>query len=455
MAKNKSVYSIQEVVIILPTQEDDDTLVDVRANVLEINFFENLAKPYVDARIAILDDFGLKNTLNLQGTERIRITIGGQDEAESPIIQKTFFIGKISDTKRLNERSEVISMDLVEEHVFVNAIKQISRSFSTTIEDVITDLCENELGKSVVPYLFNKTAQGVRKIIVPYLSPLEAVQWIKTRATSRTGAPIYLYGDLYSNNLYLSDLDSLLSEQESLNLDLPYRYSTAGGSADDKDESLRPYYEIISYREMDAENTLMLYEEGVIGSSYTNLDVGTGVAVESHLSVRDILDEFYTNELISVNTAQSIFDPSLVIDGRLSDEYNSLHINQITSSNTYNQYPSIHEETIVLDENGDIIESRLKVKNKIIRMMMKRNQIDIGVNGKLFFEGKIPVGAKLRVLFLNPDVSDNKKDPSQQLDRRKSGDYLILATNHKLVQENHNVVLRLTKLGELPRDFTL
>ena len=455
MSKNKSVYSIKEVVIILPNQDENDTLLDIRANVLEINFFENIAKPYVDARIAIIDDFGLKNTLNIQGTERIRITIGGEDESNAPIVQKTFFIGKISDTKRLNERSEVVSMDLIEEHVFVNAIKQISRSFSTTIEDIITDLCENELGKSVVPYRFNKTAQGVRKVIVPYLSPLEAIQWIKTRATSKTGAPVYLYGDLYSNNLYLSDLDSLLSEQEALNLDLPYRYTSAGGSADDKEESLRPYYEIISYREIDAEDTLLLYEEGVIGSSYTNLDAGTGVSVESHLSVRDILDEFYTNELISVNTAQTIFDPSLVIDGRLSDEYNSLHINQITSSNTYNQYQSIHDEAVVLTENGDITESRLKVKNKIIRMMLKRNQIDIGVSGRFFFEGKVPVGAKIRVLFLNPDVSDNKKEPSQQLDKRKSGDYLILATNHKLVQEKHNVVLRLTKLGELPRDFTL
>ena len=455
MAKNNSSYSIIEAVVILPTQKENDTLLDVRANLLEINFFENIAKPYVDARIALLDDFGFKNNLGIQGTERIRITIGSNETPEDPIIQKTFFISKINESKRLNERSEILSIDLVEEHVFVNGIKQISRSFATTIEDAIKDLCQNQLGKTVVEYLFNSTAQGVRKFIIPYLSPLEAIQWIKTRATSKTGAPVYLYGDLYSNNLYLSDLDSLLSEQEPLNLDIPYRYSSSASSADDSKESLRPYYEIISYREIEADNTLTLYEEGAIGSSYTNFDAGTGVPLESHMTVRDILDEFYTNELISVNTAQTIFDPSLVVDGRLSDEFNSLHVNQVTSSNTYNQFLSIHDEAVVLDENGDITESRLKVKNKIIRMMLKRNQIDIGINGKLFFEAKIPVGAKIRVLFLNPDVNKNKKDPSQQLDRRKSGDYLILATNHKLVQENHTTVLRLTKLGELPRDFAL
>ena len=181
MAKNKSSYSIIEAVVILPTQEDNDTLLDVRANILEVNFFENIAKPYVDARIALLDDFGFKNNLGIQGTERIRITIGSNKTPEDPIIQKTFFIAKINESKRLNERSEILSIDLVEEHVFVNGIKQISRSFATTIEDAIKDLCQNQLGKTVVEYLFNKTAQGVRKFIVPYLSPLEAIQWIKTR----------------------------------------------------------------------------------------------------------------------------------------------------------------------------------------------------------------------------------------------------------------------------------
>lgn len=455
MAKNKSSFAIQEVLVILPNADENQNTIDIRANVLEFDFYENLNKPYIDARIAILDDFGLKNTLGLQGTERLRVTISDGTEEEKPIFTKYFFLSKINETKRLNERSEILSIDLVEEHVYVDAVKQISRSYSQNIETIIKDLCRNDLNKNVVEYYFKGSAQGVRKIIVPYMSPLEAVQWIKTRATTKTGAPIYLYGDLYTNNLYLSDLDSLLSDQNVVNEKIPMRYSTSTSSVSSEDESLRKYYEILSYREMESEDTLRLYENGAIGSSYTNLDAGTGLPVDAHVSVRDIVDEFYTNGLISVQTAQAIYDPTLVIDGKLSDEYNSLYVHQITSSNTYNQFQSIHDETVVLDQNNNITESKLKVKNKIIRHILKRNVIDVGMNGAFFFEGKVPVGSKMRVIFLNPDVNKNKRDIKDQVDKRKSGDYLLLATNHKLTQERHSVVLRLTKLGELPSDFTL
>lgn len=455
MSKNKSSYSIKEALILLPSINEDETSIDIRANVLEINFFENIDKPYIDARIGVLDDFGMKNTLSLQGTERIKLVIDDGTEEETPIITKYFFISKINETKRLNERSEILSIDLVEEHVYVNAVKQISRSYSENIESIIESVCKNELNKNVVRHFFSRTAQGVRKVIIPYMSPIETIQWIKTRATTKIGSPIYLYGDLYTNNLYLSDLDTLLGDQETFNEGIPFRYSTSSSSVSSEEEAKRKYYEIFSFREVESEDALRLYENGAIGSSYTNLDAGTGLPVEDHISVRDIVDEFYVNGLLSVQSVQNIYDPTLMIDGKLSDEYNSLFVHQITSSKTYNQFQSIHDETVVLDENNNIAESNLKIKNKIIRHILKRNTLEIGMNGALFFEGKIPVGSKIRVVFLNPDVNKNKRDVKDQIDKRKSGDYLLLATNHKLSRENHVVVLRITKLGELPSDFAL
>lgn len=455
MSRNRTPYSLLEVTLLLPNADENNNLLDFRYNVLEINFFENLHKPYIDARIAVLDDFGMKDTVSMQGTERIRIVIGNKSETSVPTIVKTFFISKINQTQKVNERSEILSIDLVEEHVYVNAIKQISRSYSETIEQMIRNLCQDEFEKPVVDHLFTGTAQGVRKLIVPYMSPLEAVQWIKTRATTRTGSPVFVYGDLYSNNLYLSDLDGLLSGQQPYNENLPLRYIMSASSVSDQNEQLRQYYEISAYRELNAENTMTMYEEGAIGSYYSSIDAGTGTEIGAHVTVRDIVDEFYNNELISVQSAQNIYDPTLQINGKLSDEYNSLHIHQVTSNKTYNQFLSIHDEAVVLDENNNIAESKLKVKNRIIRHILKRNTIEVGMDGALFFEGRIPVGTKLRVLFLNPDVNINKKNNLAHIDKKKSGDYLLIATNHKVSQESHTVVLRLTKLSELPDDFAL
>ncbi len=451
MAGNNSQYSILEAAVISSSATGEDNTVDIKSNVIELQFFEHLGKPYIDARIVFIDDMGLKAALGIQGTERIRIVVGDAEHPEEPKIIKYFYFARIAETKRTNERSEIISAELVEEHVYVDAVKQFSRSYTANLEDIIENICNRDLGKSVDRFLFTGSVQGERKIIVPYMSPIAAIQWLKNRATTKIGAPIYLYSSLYQDDLCMSDLDNLLGETV-INSRLPFRYSKALQASDDPRRNL---YEIIDFREVGGDNSLSLYEDGAIGSLYSNLDAGTGNSVDDHVTVRDIIDEFYTNGLLSTESIQSVYDPTLVIDGKLSDEYNSLHIHQVTSSGTYNQFPSYHDEATLLDGNSDIVESRLKVKNKIIRSIMRKNMIDIGMNGTFFFSGSVTVGNKVRLLFLSSNVESDDKDFVEQIDTRKSGDYLIVAINHKLTSEKNITQLRLSKLGELPDDFEL
>lgn len=448
----QSPFTIIEASVIISRVDGSEVEVDIRNNVIEFQTYEHLQKPYIDARIVFIDDFGMKDTLSVQGTERLRITIGDPNEPSQETFTKFFFFSKINETRKTNERSELISLDLVEEHVFVNAVKQFSRSFTSNFESMIESIVTNELGKVVSKYKFEGTAQGIRKIIVPYLSPLEAISWIRDRATTRTGSPIYLHASLFSNSLRLSDLDSLLKEP-SFNEKFPLRYTEASSSVDDKDDRLKQYYNIISYREKNTDNMMHLYEEGSIGSYYASIDAGTGISSGAHISVRDIIDEFYTNGLISPDVAQTVYDPTLLINGKLSDEYNSLSVYQVTSSNTYNQFKSYHDEAVLLNEYDDLIESKLKIKNKIIRNILKKNVIDIGMEGRIFLESQASPGNKVRVLFLNSNTSNDKKEDASQIDKRKSGDYLILAVNHRFNEEKHVSSLRLTKIGELPKDY--
>lgn len=451
MADNQSQYSILEAAVISSSSSGEDNTVDIKSNVIELQFFEHIGKPYIDARIVFIDDMGLKAALGIQGTERMRIVVGDASKPEEPIIIKNFYFANITQTKRLNERSELLSVELVEEHVYVDAIKQFSRSYTANFEDIIENICNRDLGKSVERHLFTGSVQGERKIIIPYLSPIAAIQWLKNRATTKIGAPIYLYSSLFQDALVMSDLDNLLGENV-INEDMPFRYSKSLQASDDPKRNL---YEIIEFSEIGGDNSLSLYEDGSIGSLYSNLDAGTGNSVDDHVTVRDIIDEFYTNGLLSTESIQSVYDPTLIIDGKLSDEYNSLHIHQVTSSGTYNQFLSYHDEATLLDGNSDIVESRLKVKNKIIRSILKKNMLDIGMNGTFFFSGSVSVGNKVRLLFLSSNASGDKKDYAEQIDMRKSGDYFIVAINHKMSSEKNITQLRLSKLGELPDDFKL
>ena len=239
-----------------------------------------------------------------------------------------------------------------------------------------------------------------------------------------------------------------------MNKKLPLRYTDATQSGEDEQEGLRIYYEINDFKEVDAEDQLALYEMGAVGSSYTNIDAGTGQTFTSHVTVRDILDDFYTSGIINKATTQSMFDPSLTIGGRPSDEYDAININQVTSSNTYNQFKSYHDESLVL-EGDNLSQERLKVKSKIIRHILQKNVIDISMNGSLFFERRISPGRRLRILFLSPNAQGDLTDLSKTVDMKKSGDYLLTNTQHRMMGDNHRVSARLVKLGDLPSDFSL
>lgn len=438
-----------EVIVSLP----DGTVysIDIRSNILQVDFYENLSKPYVDCDILLNDDFGFRDKLRIQGTERIVIRIGTGEE-QQPIIEKSFFVAKINDVVATNERSEILSITLAEEHVFIDAVKQISRSYEGNLETIVGSILERDLGKKLT--LFSSTSQGVRKVIIPYLSPIQAIYWLTDRASNDMGAPMFVYGNLYTEQIWMADLETLMN-LPPINEKVPYYYSSAIASGGDNPILPREYYEIKTYSEKNMENSLQLYEEGAIGSYFETLDAGTGKTKGGHVSVREIVQEMYTKGLIS--SKQAVFDPTLEIDGKLSDEYNSLHIHQVTSKGTYNQFLSYHDEYTLLDKNNNQFESKLKVKGKIIRQLMKRNVIDIEMEGDPFLKSRIAVGIKLRLLFLNSDIQDDTPDIRQLLDTRKSGDYLILAIKHQMTTNDagHNVSLRLTKLSDIPADAEL
>ena len=449
---NNSQYTILQADVLLSGAAESKPL-DIRTNIIELKFFENLAKPYVDARMLLMDDFGFKTSLQIQGVERIRLVVGTGARPEQPAFVKYFFISRILDTQKAGDRAELLSIELVEEHVYVNALKSMSRSYEGALEDIVTRIFDNDLKKEVIPPTI-ESSQGTRKIIVPYMSPMEASQWILSRASTSNGAPYFITGDLYSDKIRIRELESMMSAPV-INPDLPFRKSEAIAMADIREEFKRPYYEINDVVEIESENSLKLYEEGAIGSFYESIDANSGLTTGAHISVRDILTEMYLSGMIDNSATQSLFDPSLEIDGRLSDEYNSLFVHQVVSRNTYNQYNSYHDEAVLLDEDNNIFESKLKIKNRIMRHLMRKNRIEVRMSGMSLFRGQISPGSKIRMLFLNPNLNSSDQNIEDQIDFRKSGDYLLTATNHTLAQEVHSCVLRLSKLSDLPKDVRL
>ena len=60
--------------------------------IVEFNVFESLDKPYLTGSVAILDDKGLFDAIQFQGTELFRLSIFVLQNDLDPIFQKEFYL---------------------------------------------------------------------------------------------------------------------------------------------------------------------------------------------------------------------------------------------------------------------------------------------------------------------------------------------------------------------------
>lgn len=418
--------------------------INIVSSVLEIDLYEDVLNPYVHGTISIIDSFGFRNAINFKGTETVTLEITEQlTESSQPrvVVSKKFYVSRIEATAPVNDRTDVVLIHIVEDHVIVNAVKQISKSYTGHFEEMIAKIIRTELQKPVAFKNYEPSAQGARKVVVPYLNPIEAIIWLRDRATSPLGFPMLTYSTLYSEDIVIESMEKNL-KTPVLNLKNPLRYTKDMRTSDNPAEEM--IYNIEGYKDVNSENVINMIESGTIGSRYSSTDLNTGATNRRHFSVRNVLDEIYVNDIINGNFIFNIFDPVLKIGDFLYDEYDSLNVHQVNTGNTYSQFRNYHDESVA--------GTSLKYKQNIIKNIMNRNTVDINMNGFLFFAKNISVANKLRLMFLNSDASDNSVDLKKSINQRRSGDYVITAIRHSINKSSHRVVFSCSKIKDFPED---
>ena len=263
--------------------------IEVSGNIFEIIIYEDLESAWLTGSVIITDDTGIFSKISFKGTEYLTLRISGAEENSESIIDKTFLLYALTKTVKVNDTSSTYNFEMIEPHAYVSALKPFSRAYTGSLERTITQILNSELNKTVdLSYLTNSiSAQGERKYIVPYLTPLEACEVLVDRTTTQFGSPFFLYSSIHDNNLRLGDLDAMLV-QEAFNKKIPYTFSQAATNAS---TSLDPASASTTVSHIDfgsPVDSLTQVEEGVYGSFYTNTDVATGISYRSKITIKNL-----------------------------------------------------------------------------------------------------------------------------------------------------------------------
>lgn len=436
---NQSQYKITQAYVTSEGMGGDaeSNRIHVNSNIIELVFFESLEKPYITGQVAITDDQGFVDGMGFSGSERLFIEIASEDKTLVPVMSRYFIMTGIDQVVKSNDagQASVYLFTLMDEHAFLSKSKKISRTVTDTIEKEITKICGQDLNKNVdLSYLY-PSIQNNMKVLIPYMHPLEACDWLRDRATTVSGCPLFLYASIHDTNMRLGSLDKML-EQSTWNTELPYLYSPSNVKQTENKSPIHRTFQIQTMRAAKLQNTLKQMMTGSVGSTYNNTNLGTGQISSERFDITDALKNLTKSGVIREGKEQNVYPSNFKMDNKLVNTMDAKIFHQVTSTGTYGTFKSYHDEMKPSSFTN-------KVNNRSIRNMLYKNMFEVTVPGGGFIVSKASVGDMVRIETISDD-GDSKASVS--FDQLRTGDFLIYNTRHTFKNTRHDVVMTVCKL---------
>ena len=431
---------------------------DVRKITGEVSIFEDINKGYLTAKIVVADDAAIvAEIVEMQGTERLIIEIDGAEENKGQTYKLNMKIVSIITQSKINDKASMFVINAISDHGYRNSLSKLSKSYTGQLEDTAERILESHLGLKVKrdPKYFDageKSAQGDVKVLIPYISPLECMQWLLERATGKEGAPFFGWASMWDQEdvegeirfgLFKTMIREGISEAAG-NEDRQFKYSTGTVVAPPtaKDNRLS----IVSFSQDNRENTLNMVNSGTVGSRVTNFDTYTSQDMDRHFDLGEYIEKLSGAVGNAPSLLRTAFDDEHMVkvegENKLASQHDARHTNLLTSYGTYgwqNSYHDVFDPALLMN----------KFRKSATLSMLGKNVLDVTVPGFNILKERISVGDVLIFVFDSQIVNDVAAEEHMK-DMRTSGFYLILRSRHIYTGTTHRVVLSCAKVADLP-----
>jgi len=407
---------------------------ELKSVTTDIEIFEHIDKPYVSGIIAFNDEHNIMDAYDISGAEKVTIKLRVNSEI-APIIKKVFFVDKVISSTKGAEHSEQVILHLIEEHAYASNLLNVNKAYSGSPTSIIQKISKSFIGKPILTS--NSESQDI-KVIVPNLTPLNAMAWIKNRASTSKGYPFYLFSALGSEELIFADLKTMIDKPSS-NSEYPYMYTQTNIPKDSEvfeERTMRRT--ILDYSYTNTENLFDLIKKGLVGAEhqYINLTENKTHSVKFDLNKDVILTLAGDGEV----SKSPLFSAEYKLNGKSFNSIQSRKHVQITGANVFEEANSYLEST-------SVGQYRLNSINRAMDSLLKKQPMTMTVNGMDFLlkEGNNTIGNKLSVKFLR-NINDEGAN-MDKFDAKKSGDFLVFAAKHSFRKEAYTITFTNVKLS--------
>ena len=454
--QNTTIQSPEEFRLIAVTLSTDrfPATIDLKNLTVEFNIFENIRHPYLTGSLIILDDNQLYDTLQIQGTERVQIIVSLGNTSDQ--IEKNFVITQVASTTKVNDYSTIIRFDLIEDIGYLNNIQKFSKMYDGKGERIIHKIIEDRIFKPIANIdtqlsyeTFIESYQSLFRLLVPYITPFNAVNLALNKMTTEKGLPYYFYSTLVDDNLFLADLETILLRQPFNTDPFVFSQSQTNSRTDNPTDIVKQSYSILNIYQPNVDDTMLLSQLGTINSTYTNIDASTGEVYTHANRIIDTINQLKTAGVIDENDVIPIDDK--FIPDRSGEntstllDYNSRHFDEISgSTNLFDE--GVNNWTLETQN-----EYYLRLQKYTIEQLLLRNTQIITVPG-FWFLTKNPqttVGNQIKInIFKNDPNVTSSAAATEVLDSKRSGDYVMMAKRHlfNVTEYRHTCTIECVRL---------
>jgi len=401
--------SIDKVQIITPT----GFYQDITAQVLNIQFYEDIFAPFITGSIVVKESFDLINLFPFVGEEFLDLEVTTPTLKDSSIKGK-YYIYKLTDREHLGDKNVVYQIHFISVEAIADMNKKVSKTFSGKISDLVEQFVKDKnIGlESAKKIIIDPTNNNV-KYISNYWSPIKNLNYLCGNAVNKNKTPNYVFFE-NRDGFYFISLENLY--QNTVTSEFVYDKYTRDKLPDGRDirNVNEDYKRILEINIPVAHDYMDRLRNGMLASRQFSYDITKKTYnVKNYNMLTRFKDQKHLNTY-PINSDKVVF------------RSNSTIINFPKNYGNFTGY-------------GDVTNAQSNQERISTLKMAESNKINITVPGRTDYT----VGQKIAIVLYRVEPA-SKKD-RDLTDKMFSGYYLIAAINHVIDREKHHCYMELIK----------
>ena len=386
---------------------------DVGAQVINIQFYEDLFAPFITGSLILKDSLDLVNLFPFIGEEYLELEISTPTLDKNNIKGK-YYIYKMTNREMVGDKSVVYQLHFISVEAVVDLNKKTSRVFGDKISKLIEPFIKDKtFGLESDKKVFIEETLNNTKYISNYWTPIENIMYLADTAINTNRSPSYVFFE-NRDGFYFISLEKLYTA--GVFQDFVYDKYTrddraGGGSVRNPEKDFKRILEISIPTAFDYMDRI---RSGMLSSRQVSYDVTKKTYSAKNYNMFQRFEQQKHLNKYPINSDRSIFRAASRI------------INYPKNFGNFNGF-------------GDVTNAKSNQERISLLKLAEANKINITVPGRCDYT----VGQKIK-LDLKRIEPLSKKD-GDTTDKMFSGNYIIAAINHYVDREKHECYMEIIK----------